>query len=75
MSAVAKVLLSPVGALVGLFKKPKPAPPPPMAQPQAVDRSSSVLVDALASRRGTQANRRSGGGGEAMGGTKTKLGA
>ena len=75
MSAVAKVLLSPVAALAGVFKKPKTpaAPVVPITPPAAQDRSSSVLADRIAARRGTQANKR-GGSGEALGGTRTMLG-
>lgn len=75
MAAVGKFLMSPVLALAGAFKKPKaPEPQVPIAQPQARDRSASVLADTIAGRRGAQANQRSGGGGEPMGGKKTKLG-
>ena len=62
-----------VGALVpGLLKKPKPEKAPLQAPPQA--QRSSLVNDALASRTGSNANRRSRGSQEASGGKKTKLG-
>lgn len=74
MSAVGKFLLSPVLALAGVFDKPK-APKVPLTPPPAVDRSPSVLAETFSRRRGSQANQRSGGGGEpTLGGKKTKLG-
>lgn len=78
MSGVAKVLLSPVAALTGLLDKPKAPKMPtvPMAQPIATTRASSAVLDAVASRQGSLANRRTGtGGAEAGAGTKTSLGA
>lgn len=73
MGAVGKFLLSPVAALAGMMK-PK-TPEIPAQQPQAVDRSSTVILDAVASRTGSLANRRTGSGGaEASGGKKTSLG-
>lgn len=75
MSGVGKFLLSPVLALAGVFDKPKAPPPQAMARPAAQDRSGSVLAQAIASRRGTQDNKRTGtGGAEATGGKKSKLG-
>lgn len=75
MTAAVGALLSPALALAGVFKKkPKVAAPVvPLTPPVAQDRSSSVLAERIAARRGTQTNRR-GGGGEALGGTRTTLG-
>ncbi len=74
MSGVAKVLLSPIGALTGAFKKPKVAPPPIVAPP-ATPRANSALRDVFAARRGVRDNQRSGGSGaEAGSGLKSKLG-
>lgn len=61
MTGVAKVLLSPLGAALGVFKKPKAAASVPL--PVATPRSNSVLMDTLAARRGTAANQRTGSGG------------
>ncbi|WP_165913265.1 hypothetical protein [Novosphingobium sp. ST904] len=59
--------------MAGLFNKPKIDVP--AAQPQAIDRSSSVVLEAVASRRGSLANKRTGSlGAEASGGKKTSLG-
>lgn len=74
MSGIGKVLLSPLGAVTGLFKKPKVSPPPIVAPP-ATPRANSALRDVFAARRGTRDNQRSGSGGaEAAGGLKTRLG-
>lgn len=68
-----------VGGLVGslaskaLAKKPQA----PAIAPTRVDRSSSVVADALQQRQGSRANRRTGGLGveaSASSGTKSKLG-
>lgn len=75
MSAVGKLLLSPVLTLAGVFDKKKPKPVP-MQQPVAQTRPVSAVLEAVASRQGSRANQRAGMGGvEASGGTKTKLGA
>jgi len=57
-----------------LFGKPK-APPAPNVPPPVVQKPNTQVADALASRRGSAANKLSGPtGGEAGGGLKTKLG-
>lgn len=73
MGVVAKLAGGLVGALIpGLLDKPKP-PKAPLAPPPQANRSS-LVNDALASRRGSRANRRSSGPAEAGGGLKSKLG-
>jgi hypothetical protein len=73
-----------MGSLVGAFvspllslafgKKPKPAPQP-VPQPVAQVRPNGGVADALARRRGSRANQKTGSGGaEAGGGGKTTLG-
>lgn len=59
MTGVAKVLLSPVGAALGVFKKPKPVTPA-VPLPTATPRANSVLMDTLSARRGASANQRTG---------------
>lgn len=72
MGSIVKTLVSPLAMM--LFKKPK-APEPPPVQPTLRERPNSSAADALASRRGSQENRRTGrGGAEATGGAKSKLG-
>jgi hypothetical protein len=71
--------LNAVFGLAGLLAKPfkdKPkAPKVPMQQPMAQTRTTAVL-DAVAGRRGSRVNQRSGrGGAEAPPGQKTQLGA
>lgn len=56
------LLVSPVAAALGAFKKPKAAATP-VAQPVITPRSNSVIADALAARRGSAANMRTGAGG------------
>jgi hypothetical protein len=74
MSGVAKVLMSPLTALVGSVMK-KPKPQQVVAQPVATPRTNSVLSDALSARRGTASNQRTGAGGAESGaGKKTLLG-
>lgn len=79
MGAVAKFLVSPVLALAaGAVKKPKPAPVLPMARPQARAGASTALLDAVAARRGSRANQRTGRNGAEPtngAGSKTALGA
>ncbi|MFC0683219.1 hypothetical protein [Novosphingobium clariflavum] len=73
MGAVGKMLISPVAAMAGLLDKPKVTAP--VAQPQAIDRSNTVVMDAVAARRGSLANKRTGSlGAEVSGGKKTSLG-
>lgn len=73
MGTIGKLLVSPVAAMAGLLDKPKVTVP--VAQPQAVDRSSTVLMDAVSARTGSLDNRRTGSSGaEASGGKKTSLG-
>lgn len=76
MGALGKILLSPAAAILGgVLNKPK-APKVPMAAPVAQTRASSAVLDAVASRQGSLANRRTGTrGAEAGGGSKTSLGA
>lgn len=74
MSGVANFLLSPALALAGVLKPkaPKPVAPQPVAQTRPV----SAVMDAVASRRGSLANKRVGGlGAEPNSGKKTSLGA
>lgn len=55
----------------------KPKTPQVNAAPTRVDRSGSVVADALQQRQGSRANRRTGGLGveaSASSGTKSKLG-
>jgi hypothetical protein len=67
--------LSPVLALAGAFKKKPAAQKPVYAQPTATPRSNSVVANALAGRRGTIENQRTGAGGvESSTGKKTALG-
>jgi hypothetical protein len=68
MSAVGsifKALISPVGAALGLFGKPKAAAPAPgpVPLPTITPRSNAAISDALARRRGSAANQLIGGGG------------
>lgn len=69
--------INPLTALVGVVgsalfgKKDKPV----QVQPVVQQRPNSEVGDALARRRGSQDNKRSGrGGAEARGGLKTQLG-
>lgn len=75
MGGVAKFLLSPVLSVAGSVLKPK-APQVqamPLARPEVTPRTTALL-DAVAARRGSRANQRTGRGGAEAGG-KTKLGA
>lgn len=68
-----------VGGLVGSLASKALAPKPkaPAIAPTRVDRSGSVVADALQQRQGSRANRRTGGLGveaSASSGTKSKLG-
>lgn len=77
MSEVGKVLLSPLGAVAGLFNKPKPKPAP--VQPRPITRNMAAEAarqgDRLRRRRGAGANELTGGGAEASTpGGKTLLG-
>lgn len=65
-----------VGSLASKALAPK-APQAPAIAPTRVDRSGSVVADALQQRQGSRANRRTGGLGveaSASSGTKSKLG-
>jgi hypothetical protein len=74
MSKIGKVLLSPLAAVTGVFKKPKISPPP-IVPPPATPRANSALRDVFAARRGVRENLRSGAGGAEAGvGLKSKLG-
>jgi hypothetical protein len=74
MAAIGKILLSPITALAGAFKKPKaPTVRPTLPLPVATPRANSAVSDALLSRRGSAANMRTGrGGAESTAGTGTK---
>lgn len=75
MSAVGRMLFSPVGALIHEVSGKKKAPPQvPLQRPQAQTRSTAVL-DAVAARRGSRANQRTGAGGVEAPAGKTHLGA
>lgn len=67
MSVIPKLLLSPLGAIAGLFDKPKAAPAP--APPPTVTRNAAAEAarrdDELRRRRGAGANELTGGGAEA----------
>ncbi|GGO95009.1 hypothetical protein [Stakelama pacifica] len=56
---ILKIALSPIGAVAGVFNKPK-APKPVLPQPTATPRSNSLVADAIASRRGSADNQRTG---------------
>lgn len=68
---VLKAVVSPIGAALGVFKKPK-ALPAPVAQPTITPSRSSAAADALAARRGSAANMRTGAGGAESGATAKK---
>jgi hypothetical protein len=71
---VIKTIVSPIGAALGLFGKPK-APKAPLPLPTATPRANSVAMDALANRRGAAANMRTGStGAESSAGKKSLLG-
>jgi hypothetical protein len=67
---IAGFLVSPLASLLLKPKKKAPEPVQPATRQQAPTRAA----DALNARRGSRDNQRSGGGGEASGGLKTKLG-
>ena len=75
IKTIGKALLSPLGAAVGLFNKPKkalPAPLPVTTRNVAAERAAAT--DSLARRIGQKANRRTAyGGAEASSGAKTSL--
>lgn len=75
MSGVAKALISPLGAAVGLFKKPKlPAPAPAPTRDDAA--RAAMKEDNLRKRRGGAADILTGAGGAeaAATGVKTLVG-
>lgn len=75
MSKVAKALISPLGAVVGLFKKPKlPAPAPMPTRDDAA--RAAMKEDNLRKRRGGAADILTGTGGAeaAATGAKTLVG-
>ena len=72
MGVVGKIL-SPILSLTGVFKKPK-MPKPQAPLPTITPRANSVLVDAIARRRGSADNQRSGAGGaESSAGAKKQF--
>lgn len=76
VSTIGKVLISPVGAALGVLNGPK-APRQALPLPTATPRSNAtVLSDALTRRRGSADNRRTGIGGaeSSTAGKKTLLG-
>ncbi len=77
MSGIGQVLqvaVSPLATALGAFKKKKPAAAP-LPVPTATPRANSVVADALAARRGSAVNQRTGAGGaESSSGKKTLLG-
>lgn len=77
MAAIGKIagaFVSPIGAALGLFNKPK-APKAPLPLPTMTPRSNSVAMDALSARTGSAGNMRTGAGGvESSTGKKTLLG-
>lgn len=75
MGAIIPLIGMAVGsAVVGKVLAPKP-PKPVVPTPQVQVRSNSAVADALADRRGSAVNQRTGArGAEALGGLKTKLG-
>ena len=75
MASVGKLLVKPFAAVSKVFGALAPKPPQvrsPLTPPPRPSRGA--VSDALASRRGSRANRRSSGAREASGGSKTKLG-
>lgn len=77
MSGIAKVLLSPIGALTGMFNKPKPPQTPPVVdQSAALDAANQAQADDLRRRRGAGANALTGSSGAEAStpGAKTLLG-
>lgn len=74
MGEIAKIALSPIGALLGVFDKPD-APKQPLTPPPAQPTRTSAIRDELSARQGARSNQRSGSlGAEASTGTKSKLG-
>lgn len=59
MTGIASAIISPI---VGIFKKPK-APQVAAPLPQATPRRNAAISDALSSRQGSRANRRTGSNG------------
>jgi hypothetical protein len=77
MAAVGRVLLSPLGAAVGLFKKPKAAgaAAAPVPTRNSAFEMARMRMGEMARRRGAGANELTGGGAEARtAGGKTLLG-
>ncbi|QNQ09256.1 hypothetical protein [Sphingomonas alpina] len=74
MSGIAGALLSPIGAIIkAAVKKPKAQTVVPL--PTITPRGNSVVSDALAARRGSATNQRTGSGGaESSTGKKTLMG-
>jgi len=70
-----KAAISPIGAALGLFNKPKAADQP-VPLPTITPRGNSAISDALASRRGSAANQLTGSSGAESSATakKTLLG-
>lgn len=75
MAKVAKALISPLGAVVGLFKKPKLPKPVPVPTRDDVAREA-IKEDNLRKRRGGAADMLTGAGGAeaAATGVKTLVG-
>lgn len=73
MAGVAKVLLSPIAAVTGLFKPKAKAPTAtPAPLPAMTPRANSAVGDALMRRQGSRANQRTGMGGAESGTTAKK---
>ena len=74
LKTLGKALISPLGAAVGLFNKPKALPAPVPIATRNLAAEKAAAADSLAKRIGQRANRRTGAGGaEAKSGPKTSL--